>query len=81
MSAKGGIARLAEYEHRHGSGIVHRDDVMPLPRHDVLPFPVDVYPRPLQELVWETAESISCPPDYVAVPMLSVAGLCIGPSR
>ncbi|WP_026961624.1 DUF3987 domain-containing protein [Alicyclobacillus herbarius] len=81
MSAKGGIARLAEYERRHGSGVVHRDDVMPLPRHDVPPFPVDVYPRPLQELVWETAESISCPPDYVAVPMLSVAGLCIGPSR
>jgi hypothetical protein len=47
----------------------------------VLPFPVDVFPRPLAELIQEGAKALPCPPDFIAVPMLSVLGTAIGTSR
>jgi hypothetical protein len=42
------------------------------------PFPLEVLPEQLAEFVTEAACAISCPPDYIAVPMLSVLGTAIG---
>jgi len=44
------------------------------------PFPVDVYPPALAELVIATSKALPCPVDFVAVPMLSVLGTAIGRS-
>ena len=48
--------------------------------YPVLPFPLDVLPPSLQRFVLEVAQSVPCPPDYVAVPCLAVAGAAIGRS-
>lgn len=45
------------------------------------PFPLDVLPPALRRFAEEAARSIPCPPDYVAVPMLMMAGAAIGASR
>jgi hypothetical protein len=45
------------------------------------PFPVDVLPTCLAQFVKDAAEALVCPPDYVAVPMLAIAGAAIGSSR
>jgi Protein of unknown function (DUF3987) len=47
----------------------------------VEPFPVDVLPAPMRQLVQEGAAALPCPPDFIAVPMLSAAGAAIGNSR
>jgi hypothetical protein len=47
----------------------------------VLPFPLGVYPEPLQRFVREVAVALPCPEDYVAVPLLVIAGGAIGASR
>ena len=44
------------------------------------PFPTDILPPPLEDLILRHAESMPCPPDYVAVPALAVAGAAIGRS-
>src|SRR5258708_40356234 len=44
----------------------------------VAAFPLWVLPEPLIEFVIEASQAISCPPDYIAVPMLSVLGTAIG---
>jgi len=44
-------------------------------------FPIDVFPESLQGYLREVASSIGCPPDYVGVSMLTVAGSAIGNSR
>ncbi len=46
----------------------------------VEPFPVDVLPDPAARLVIEGADAIGCPPDFLGVPMLAVAGGTIGRS-
>lgn len=48
---------------------------------DPAPFPLDVFPPALRRYVEEQAWALSCPPDFVAVPMLGTAGGCIGNSR
>jgi hypothetical protein len=56
----------------------------PLPLGDVpavLPFPLDVFPQPLQDFAVAVAESMNCPVDFAAVPMLTFAGAAIGASR
>jgi hypothetical protein len=45
------------------------------------PFPLDVFPAKLQTYITEAAEAHSCPPDFIAVPMLVVAGAAIGNAR
>jgi hypothetical protein len=45
------------------------------------PFPTDVLPEPLARYVREGAKAMGCPEDYLAVPMLVVAGAAIGGSR
>jgi hypothetical protein len=48
---------------------------------DVEPFPFDVLPEQLAAFVQEAARALNCPPDYVAVPMLALAGAGIGTTR
>jgi hypothetical protein len=45
------------------------------------PFPVEVLPDELRQLVEEAACAFPCPIDYVAVPLLVIAGGAIGASR
>src|SRR5262249_3821651 len=47
----------------------------------VEPFPVGVLPKPLGRYVDEAARAHSCRPDYLAVPMLVLAGAAIGAAR
>ena len=42
------------------------------------PFPLDVLPRSLRRLVEEGATALPCPPDFVALPLLTAAGAAIG---
>jgi hypothetical protein len=44
-------------------------------------FPLDVLPDSLQQFVREAAAALPCPPDYLAVPLLVMAGGMIGASR
>jgi hypothetical protein len=44
-------------------------------------FPITVLPPTLIAFVEETAWSLNCPPDFVATPLLAVAGGAIGNSR
>lgn len=46
-----------------------------------LAFPVEVLPKSCQKLVQEAVAAISCPPDFVALPMLVVLGTAVGNSR
>jgi hypothetical protein len=46
----------------------------------VEPFPTDVLPVAAARLVVEGAEAIGCPPDFLGVPVLAVAGGTIGRS-
>jgi hypothetical protein len=52
-----------------------RDISTPVP-----PFPLEVFPFHLKEFVLRASEAIQCPVDYLAVPMLAVAGGVIGQS-
>jgi hypothetical protein len=42
------------------------------------PFPLGALAGPLRDLVGEAAAAIQCPPDFVAVPLLTVAGAAAG---
>jgi hypothetical protein len=44
----------------------------------VPPFPVGLLPDPLAAYVRELAEAMSCPPDFIGVPMLALAGAALG---
>lgn len=48
---------------------------------DAKAFPVEVMPTACQRLVREAAAAIGCPPDFVALPMLTTLGSAIGNSR
>jgi hypothetical protein len=47
----------------------------------VVPFPLEVFPEQLRRVVLEGAAALPCPPDYLAVPLLVMAGGAIGSSR
>jgi hypothetical protein len=51
-------------------------DLPPVPA-----FPTDVLPEALARYVREGAEAMGCPEDYLALPMLVLAGAAIGGSR
>ena len=44
-------------------------------------FPISVLPYDLQRFITEGGKAMNCPPDYFAIPMLAIAGGCIGNSR
>ncbi len=46
----------------------------------VEPFPLEIYPAPVAQLVRHGARSIGCPPDFLAMAVLPVAGAAIGRS-
>lgn len=48
---------------------------------DVEPFPVEVLPKPMRLFVEEAAQAIHCPIDFLAVPLLVLAGVAIGTAR
>jgi hypothetical protein len=45
------------------------------------PFPLDVFPEAVQDVVRQAASAFPCPADYVTVPILAAAGAAIGASR
>lgn len=47
----------------------------------VEPFPTEALPRILRRFVEEGARAFECPPDYLALPALALAGAAIGSSR
>jgi hypothetical protein len=58
------------------------EPIIPLPDvPDADPFPLDVLPAPQQRFVTESSWALNCPPDYLAVPLLVLAGAGIGASR
>src|SRR5262249_3084810 len=44
-------------------------------------FPTEVLPASLRPLIEEGARALSCPPDFLAIPLLVLAGVAIGNSR
>ncbi len=46
----------------------------------VEPFPLDVYPAAAVRLIHQGATSIGCPADFLALPVLAVAGAALGRS-
>jgi hypothetical protein len=48
----------------------------PAPRF--LPFPVDVLPKPIRDMILAGAKSIGCDTSYLALPILTVAAAAIG---
>jgi Protein of unknown function (DUF3987) len=57
-------------------------EVVPLGESpDVAPFPFELLPEALRPMVTDGARAYNCPPDYIGVPMLAVAGGAIGNSR
>gem|GEM_PF-4360757 len=48
---------------------------------DVESFPAEVFPQPIQKLIEKGAKTINCPPDFLGVPLLSIAGTAIGTDR
>jgi hypothetical protein len=47
----------------------------------VEPFPIDIFPQRLVGFIAEATTALGCPPDYLAVPMLVLAGAAVGASR
>jgi hypothetical protein len=45
------------------------------------PFPLHVLPRGPALFIGQLAEALRCPPDYQAIPLLTIAGAAIGASR
>jgi len=67
---------LAGESPRQWLAAVALGEVPPVP-----PFPIDVLPAQLQQVVTEISRAANCPPDFVAVPMLALAGGAIGNSH
>jgi hypothetical protein len=82
------VDRLRKQDDAERNGAEHGEKPRPwrppVPLDDVPeadPFPVDVLPAPLRQLVEETAWAMNCPPDYVGVPVLTMAGAAVGNAR
>jgi hypothetical protein len=75
--------RLRDIGLGNGTGVYDEyneyNDSKSLP--DAVEFPTAAMPAASQALIREAAESIGCPPEFVALPMLSVLGSAIGNSR
>jgi hypothetical protein len=50
-------------------------------RLPLAPFPLEVFPARLQEFIRAGCLALGCPPDYLAVPLLPLAGVAIGAGR
>ena len=71
---------LTNYNHEATSEAIGDD--WPALRLGVVPpaaeFPVDVMPEPVADFIKAVSASIGCPPDFVGLPALVVAGAAIG---
>lgn len=80
------IKSALRYDKGSSSIITHEDYfdkesfLVPFKEEKADPFPADVFPSPLQRFVKEASKSLYCPPDFLGVPMLSIAGSLIGNS-
>jgi hypothetical protein len=54
---------------------------LPPPQRTVEPFPTEVLPGALRRFVEEAARALPCPPDFLGVLLLALAGAAIGTSR
>lgn len=63
-------------EHPGWERPILRDTLPPVP-----PFPLDIFPAILRDLPVYGGKALNCPPDHFALPMLAIAGGCIGNSR
>lgn len=45
---------------------------------DPVPFPIDAFPAPLDELIRQGSTSVSAPPDYIGAGLLPALGVAIG---
>jgi hypothetical protein len=73
-----------EHQSRSGEGSPNLRDDASLragPASEVQEFPLDVLPPPVARLAREASESLSAPPDLVAVPALAVLAAAIGRAR
>jgi len=57
------------------------DGTPPTSSVTVLTFPVDVFPDALQQFALQAAQSLNCPVDLVAIPMIVSVATAIGASR
>lgn len=79
--------RKAHAESNHQNARVHENSAAwpsPIPltdTPDVMMFPVDVFPGHLKTLIDEASVALNVPPDYLALPMIALAGAAIGNSR
>lgn len=56
-------------------------DIEPAGSDEPMAFPVEAFPPDLQRFALEVAEALSCPVDFAAVAMLSIAASAIGTTR
>ncbi|MDK2889107.1 MAG: hypothetical protein PWP72_1985 [Thermoanaerobacter sp.] len=52
-----------------------------LPDYPVEPFPVEALPDCFAPFVSQAAQALGCPPDFIGVPLLALAGAAIGTTR
>jgi hypothetical protein len=79
-----GFARAHAEEDAESRGASPSTWESPLPLDQVPEapvFPLSVFPERLKRFAESSAFSMNCPPDYVAVPMLVLAGASIGAAR
>ena len=58
----------------------HDDVVRQSAMIEVEPFPIDIFPRLLQQLIREAAAAFSCPPDFIGASLLGILSEAIGTS-
>ncbi len=80
------VLQLPSVLQRNGRAITSKaapwPDPVPLGEiPEVLPFPIDVLPHPMRRLTEEVAWALNCPTDFVAVPLLALAGGALANSR
>jgi len=73
--------RLLYAAHHLAESLAQQEPVLPPVLEVATPFPVAVFPAPLVAFVQTCAAALPCPPDFLAVPLLSVLGAAIGTTR
>jgi len=73
----------AQESEDEGEASSEAEDITPDPRRDIEQpdaFPTSALPKAMRRLVEEGAQAIQCPPDFIALPALVLAGAAIGNS-
>ena len=60
------------------SGLDTNKSKSPYSGDEVLPFPLEAMPEPLDEIIRQGSKSGGYPPDFIAIPMLTILGAAIG---